>query len=308
MPLKQAVKRLLRPFNLSIPVNAYGSPFRAPIIHGHGASNRQGSEPWMVDMLARLFRLAGSTGLIDVGVNLGQTLLKAKSIDRQCRYTGFEPNTFCVEFAKELIALNRFEHCRILPVALSDRPGLIELRGGNEADSAASMIEAVHNGRAAGCRQYIAMLVFDDIAGQFDDFDSTGVVKIDVEGAELEVLSGMQLYLSRCRPLVTCEVLPAVARGQLELKHDRNAQLLALLGATDYMPMRIVKDEAQHAVAGLAPIVAFPDQVFDARTGSRLNDYLLVPRERIRDVERAFGPARNGMLPTQMSQHGVYAG
>lgn len=313
MIVKRVVKRLLRPFNLSITVDAYGTAFRVPIMRGFGASHRQGSERWMVDVLTRLFRLAGRPALIDVGVNLGQTLLKAKSIDPQCRYAGFEPNSFCVEFVKELIALNRFEHCRLLPVALSDRAGLIELRGGNEADSAASMIAAVHDGRASSCRQAIATLVFDEVAAQFDDLASTGVVKIDVEGAELEVLTGMQSHLSRRRPLVACEVLPAFSRGQLGLAHERHARLLALLGATGYAPLRIVKDDAQRAVARLTPIAAFPDEVYDARTSPPRNDYLFVPHERMRDVVRAFAPRADSSgrrmtapvaLPTMASSSG----
>lgn len=35
-----------------------------------------------------------------------------------------------------------------------------------------------------------------------------GIVKIDVEGGELEVLRGLQGTLARHRPLVVCEILP----------------------------------------------------------------------------------------------------
>jgi hypothetical protein len=137
--------------------------------------------------------------------------------------------------------------------------------------------------------------VFDDIAAQFDDFDAAGVVKIDVEGAELEVLSGMRRYLSRCRPLVICEVLPPFGPGKVGVAHERHARLAALLGEAGYAPSRIVKDEAQRAVAGLTPVAAFPDQVLDARTSTRTrqSDYLFVPRERTSEVEQAFGRARD---------------
>src|SRR5919205_552723 len=77
------------------------------------------SGPWMVDALARLFALAGRPGLVDVGVNIGQTLLKLRSIARDAPYVGFEPNPFCIQFVNELIALNGFDRCVLLPVALA---------------------------------------------------------------------------------------------------------------------------------------------------------------------------------------------
>src|SRR2546423_15720410 len=97
MRVRTALKRLLRPFILVLPVRAYGARFKVPILRGVGGSHRHGSEPWMVDALARLFALAGRPGLIDVGVNIGQTPLKLRSIDRDRRYVGFETNPFCIQ-------------------------------------------------------------------------------------------------------------------------------------------------------------------------------------------------------------------
>ena len=42
-------------------------------------------------------------GFIDVGVNVGQTLLKLKSISSEINYLGFEPNPNCVNYLKNLI-------------------------------------------------------------------------------------------------------------------------------------------------------------------------------------------------------------
>jgi FkbM family methyltransferase len=285
--MKSTVKRLLRPFHIVMPATVYGERFRVPLMRGVGGSHRQGSEPWMLDALARLFGLCGQAGLIDVGVNIGQTLLKAKSIDRRCRYLGFEPNPFCIQFVNELIALNRFEDCRLLPVALSTRAGVIEFVAESEADSAASMVQDLRPGKKSFRTQYIPTLVFDDLADQLE-VDGIGVVKVDVEGAELEVLSGMKAFLRRKRPLVTCEVLHAHTSAQLGLMHERNRQLIDLLDRCEYAPLRIVKDAAEARVAGLAPIAAFPDDVFSHRTSPAVCDYLFVPQEALAGVVAAF--------------------
>jgi FkbM family methyltransferase len=284
---KSAIKQLLRPLNLVVPASVYGSRFKVPLMRGIGASHRRGSEPWMVDALARLFRVSGHTGLIDIGVNIGQTLLKAKSIDPLCRYVGFEPNPFCIHFVNELIRLNRFQNCRLLPVALSTRPGLVELIADSESDSTASMVQDLRPGRKTLRQQYIPTLVFDDIAGELD-LTPTGVVKIDVEGAELEVLSGMKGYLCQQRPLVTCEVLHAHSAAQLGLMHERNLKLMELLDSSGYAPLRLLKNTGQTGIVGVEPIDGFPNEVFDHRSSHAVCDYLFIPREKVSDTVAEF--------------------
>jgi FkbM family methyltransferase len=288
MRIRAAVKRLLRPFNLVVPVHVYGTRFKVPILRGVGGSHRRGSEPWMVDALRRLFALAGRSGLIDVGINIGQTLLMLRSIDRDARYVGFEPNPFCIQFVNELIALNGFDRCAILPVALATTPGLIDFIADSEADSAASMVQALRPGKPSIRKQYVAMLRFDDIAAGLD-VEGLPVVKIDVEGAELDVLMGMREFLRTGRPWVLCEVLHAHSGAQLELMRTRNAALMSLLADVGYAAHRIVKDAPQARVTGLEAVDRFPDAVFDARTSPLVCDYLLVPNERVAGTRAAFG-------------------
>ncbi|HEX6708146.1 MAG TPA: FkbM family methyltransferase [Albitalea sp.] len=288
MSVKATVKRLLRPFNLVMPTHAYGTPFRVPILRGVGGSHRQGTERWMIDAFQRLFRLSARAGLIDVGVNIGQTLLKLRSIDRHCRYVGFEPNPFCIQFVNELITLNGFEQCELLPVALSTRAGLVDFIADSEADSAASMVQELRPGRRRLRKQYIAMLPFDDIAAGLD-LAGVPVVKIDVEGAELEVLGGMRGFLRASRPWVICEVLHAHTAAQLDFVGRRNAELTALLGEARYDAYRIVKGEWLASVSGVERVSEFPREAYDPRISPAMCDYLLVPRERAGDTEAAFG-------------------
>jgi FkbM family methyltransferase len=285
--VKDVVKRMLRPFNLVVPADVYGARFKIPILRGIGGSHRGGSEPWMVDTLRRLFRSSGRSGLIDVGANIGQTLLKLRSIDRDCRYVGFEPNPFCVQFVKELIALNRFGHSAILPVALAGRAGLIDFVAEGEADSAATMIASLRPNKPSTGKQYIATLRFDDIACDLDVAD-VPVVKIDVEGAELEVLSGMPRHLEQVRPVVVCEVLHSHTAAQVPCMRERNQALMALLGRVEYVVHRIVKGSRLATVTRLTPVDAFPDEIYNPYSSPAVCDYLFAPRERVDTLERAF--------------------
>src|SRR5262249_26085778 len=157
---KAAVKRLLRPFNLVLPVRVYGARYKVPILRGVGGSHRTGSEPWMVDALRRLFAVAGRDGLIDVGVNIGQTLLKLRSIAPNAPYVGFEPTPFCIQFVNEVIALNGFRDCTLIPAALAAAPGLVDFVADSEADSTASMVHDLRPGKPSLRRQFVATLRF----------------------------------------------------------------------------------------------------------------------------------------------------
>ena len=62
----------------------------------------------MSEVIQRLFKLK-SGAFIDVGVNLGQTLLKVAAIDPGRAYVGFEPNPACVDYVWKLIETNNLE-------------------------------------------------------------------------------------------------------------------------------------------------------------------------------------------------------
>jgi hypothetical protein len=98
--LKSLIKRLLMPFNIQVPVTVNGVKFKGIIMQGVGGSNFDLSEPWMVDALRRLLFLRPGAAFVDVGVNIGQTLLKLKSLAPDIVYVGFEPNPFCALYAR----------------------------------------------------------------------------------------------------------------------------------------------------------------------------------------------------------------
>ncbi len=279
----RVVPRLLRPFNLSGTALVDGTRFKIPIWRGVGLELRNESEPWMSNLLRRLFRAGVPPGLVDVGVNVGQTLLKLKSIDLDFRYIGFEPNPFCVLFVQQLVELNHFRHCQLAPVALSDQPGLLEFIAGSDSDSGGSMITDLRPGKEVIRKQYIAALQFDHLKL---DLHQLGIVKIDVEGAELLVLRGMKDFLRERRPCIVCEVLHAHSSAQLADVGARNAAIQRLLVDVEYLTYRVLKGAA--GVEKLEGVSAFPDLVWNHASPS-FCDYLMVPRERDSAMVAEFG-------------------
>jgi len=285
--LKTLAKRLLVPFNLTVPATINGHRFKIPVLRGIGASNLNITELWMVDALRRLLTLAPGTAFLDIGVNLGQSLLKLKSLDRDITYLGFEPNPFCVQYVQELIRVNGLPNCELVPVGLADQAGLVAFVADSEADTAGSIIGDLRPGKIPVRRQHIPVFVFDEIAEGLVP-PHVAVVKIDVEGAELEVISGMRRFLTERRPWVTCEVLHAHTEAQLPMLRERNGQLFQLLAEVGYLPFRMLKDAAQTRVLGLEAIEAFGEGVWNPKTSPALCDYLLVPSEAAAATRQAF--------------------
>ena len=99
------------------------------------------SEPWMVELLDCI--LPEQQGVfLDVGVNVGQTLVKVKAIDANRKYVGFEPNPVCNFYVQELIKKNDFKNCTIFPVGLFTENCVLslDLFLNDPTDSSASLI------------------------------------------------------------------------------------------------------------------------------------------------------------------------
>jgi FkbM family methyltransferase len=75
----------------------------------------------MVDLQKGLMTARKGT-FVDVGMNLGQTLLAAKAIDPARHYIGFEPNPHCFAYCEQLTQLNQLPNVSLVPIGLI--PGL----------------------------------------------------------------------------------------------------------------------------------------------------------------------------------------
>ena len=54
--------------------------------------------------------------------------------------------------------------------------------------------------------------------------DKVGIIKIDVEGGELEVIEGLCDTIKTHRPIISCEVLPAKSYDNSEIERNRIAR------------------------------------------------------------------------------------
>ena len=108
------LKMLRRSINFKKQVRIGSSRLQGVSIYGSSVSV---SEPWMRQLLQAIMPLKSGV-FCDVGVNLGQTLLCVKSVDKFREYIGFEPNPNCNMVLQELVRYNKWGDVRIVPVGL----------------------------------------------------------------------------------------------------------------------------------------------------------------------------------------------
>jgi len=141
-----------------------------------------------------------ATRIVDVGANIGWTALRMASIAKNGWVMAFEPDPLNHQRCKENVNLNSFENLQLFPVALGSETGhaTMEVRtpynfGGNR------IIPGGGEGRLVSLRK------LDDMVDEFPD-SQIDLLKIDVEGYELEVLRGAAQLIKRCKPILFVEL------------------------------------------------------------------------------------------------------
>lgn len=263
---------LLKKINFTLTRNFYGKRIKIPIIREIGIQNLTISEPWMIDLLRKLLNKRKGM-FIDVGTNLGQTLIKLRCIHPYIEYIGLEPNPVCVFYLGELIRRNNFGNCTILPVGLFDNNGLLQLDFFNESvvDSSASLIKSFRPGHKVDHRHYVPVLTFETIISALK-LGGISTIKIDVEGAELEVLKTLYKTISNYRPIIILEILP-VYTNENKMRKERQSKIEQIIFKLEYSIFRVRKTD-RDSYNGLHEL-----KTIGIHSDLSQCDYVLVPNE-----------------------------
>ncbi len=262
-------------FNRSYIEEAYGRRFKIPIINGRKSYVH---EPWMANLISGLFKLKQG-GFIDVGVNLGQTMLKVAAADSQRAYLGFEPNPACADYAQALAMANGLPYI-IIPAGLGARTSVLQLQlfRDDVTDPSASLVEGFRQG-VIGTKPVMVIGV-DDIPSKMIP-DEIAIVKIDVEGGEAEVIEGIVPLLGLKRPYVLIEILPAYS-AENRPRVERQKLIEQRLAEVGYAIYRI----HPHASGTAVSIESISE--IGIQDDLNLADYLMVPYEDNEKINSVF--------------------
>lgn len=144
---------------------------------------------------------------LDVGANVGQTLFKILALDSTRPYLGFEPQISCCFLVQQFVEDNRLKNHTILPLGLSNKNHSLKLfLRAPYYDTTASMVEGFRPDSFYVSHRYICVRKGDELISELGVQDLCAI-KIDVEGAELEVVEGLSSTLKQKRPVIIFEVL-----------------------------------------------------------------------------------------------------
>jgi FkbM family methyltransferase len=238
-----------------------------------GLENFLSKEGWM-DMFINTFVDETKGAFIDVGVNIGQTLIKVKTKYPDIEYIGFEPNTACVFYTKFLIQKNRFNKCSIINFALNNKTTILTLEKTSITDPRASIVPALRPNFFEMKEIVLGMnydLLFADTPISF--------IKIDAEGAELNVILGMRSAIEQFKPIITCEVLDSFSTQTHEFTQDQASELSNLL--INKLNYRIINIETQDRYIVEFKIVDTIIIKQWTKESARVNDYLFIPNHNL---------------------------
>lgn len=197
--------RTLPYVNLMVRITVSGSTVRLPL-GGHRELSHLGiHEPHLFAVMRDVLSQRQGA-VLDVGANIGQTLIKFLALRDVRPYVAFEPSLAAAWQVQRLSDANEASHVTVLPVALSDRTGVCEFSTSGPYDQAASLNPDLHVRGFFAASRYVPVLRGDDVVEALGL--RPALIKIDAEGAEAAVLRGFSHTLTQYRPAVICEMMP----------------------------------------------------------------------------------------------------
>lgn len=218
---------------------------------------------WSEFELATLLRLVRpGFVVVEIGANIGaHSVPLARRAGRSGRFFAFEPQQGAFGLLAANLAINGLHHAQLWPMAAGAATGFAPIPLPDY--EAPGNFGGVSLGAGAGRAPVVEL-------GEFLDLERLDLLKIDVEGMEIDALSGAAALIRRTRPLIY-------------LENDRRDRSAALIGA--------IHDLGYHAFWDLPMLYNpgnFRGEPRDIFPRLRSINMLCIPVERLIDTSRAI--------------------
>ncbi len=145
--------------------------------------------------------LSEDSVMIDVGTNIGFVSLSCAKHLTHGRVYGFEPSTYNYQKCMKNISLNSVSNVEINQIGLGKTPSVLSLRSNDQSNHGMSHIDLLEQGDT----EKITINTLDNFALSHG-LTKMDLLKIDVEGFELQVLQGGTKSIQQFKPLIVLEV------------------------------------------------------------------------------------------------------
>lgn len=172
----------------------------------------------------------------------------------------------------ELIKINQIKNAELIPFGIAEKNGVEVLHffDGDGSDSAASII-STHNDESKIKKTIYVPVANCETIAQKVNLSNTGIIKIDVEGAELEVLNSMSTLIKETQSFIILEVLPPYSAENRQ-RVDRQEKIFEFIKAQDYLLYRIEINSNNH----LDGFKLMPN--FEIHGNMHQTNFVLVPK------------------------------
>ncbi|WP_057939945.1 FkbM family methyltransferase [Algoriphagus resistens] len=165
----------------------------------------RGAHDWAPIFVLEKFLKAGDT-FIDVGANQGEySLWAARKVGDHGKVVAFEPMPQLFGQLKENIRLNKSFQKSVTPVqlGLSDKKGEVILYASEDSNEGTNTIYTTDKFSIE-----LGKIELDTLDKQLNELsiEEVNFLKVDVEGAELQVLKGSLNTLKKYRPILLLEI------------------------------------------------------------------------------------------------------
>jgi FkbM family methyltransferase len=186
---------------------------------------------------------------VDVGAHLGWYTCIATKIMPYGSVYGFEMDDLNFALLKKNIAINNCTNVAVYNVAVSDSPGVVSYKREIKRPSVVFRLHANTKDEKSVGSVSVNSVTLDEF------FKSKGIVpdviKVDVEGAEMNVLMGMRQMLRNYKPILFLEIHPS----SLHYFKTSTSAILSLLIENDYKVFEIESKRSQESKGRLKPLL-----------------------------------------------------
>jgi FkbM family methyltransferase len=205
----------------------------------------------------------GTSVFFDIGANMGYYSFLFKTQNPKGQAFAFEPNRYLADKMKAALSTsnNRFE---VFNIGLGDKAGELTLSVSSDAHVTGNF----RNGTTEGAGYKVPIETLDALLAK-GAVKKPDVIKMDVEGFEMNVLMGFKSILEH-QPILVMEWIESFA---LELGYS-TADLFAFFGP-DYKILSIGSQ------GQLLP--------YDSKSSERTNDLLVFHRSKTAHIEQKLG-------------------
>jgi FkbM family methyltransferase len=252
---------LLKKLSFEYKIKLQNQYFIIPLIEGKNETLLYNQITFKYDLLNKINHIASVHQFLDIGANVGQTLLEVMFFSKTVQYFGFEPNPDCYVLLERLAKANNLEYA-LFPCACYKSNTIKAISKRSSVDSGARLQHTTGDKNSNNNYIFVNCITLDSI---FQDLNlkQNFILKIDVESSELQVLQGSINVIKSLRPIILCEVLHARGKEDFEKVKKHKSKLKNL-----FYSKRLNK---------LTKIDNFPTDFY--RNSPNTCDFLFLPEE-----------------------------